>query len=140
MAILIGVYYLDMLLLFIIALPIMLVLDLTWVGVIANNFYRTEYGPLYSPHIIVSAVVLFYVIYVLGLVYFVIKPVLITRSIKSLILNAAFFALVAYGTYDLTSLSVTVGWPVALSVVDMSWGIFCAIVTTYLIATRLLKK
>jgi uncharacterized membrane protein len=138
MAILIGVYYLDMLLLFIIALPIMLVLDLTWVGVIANNFYRTEYGPLYSPHIIVSAVVLFYVIYVLGLVYFVIKPVLITRSIKSLILNAAFFALVAYGTY-----SVTVGWPVALSVVDMSWGIFCAIVTstaTYLIATRLLKK
>jgi uncharacterized membrane protein len=125
-----------------IALPIMLVLDLTWTGIIANGFYKAELGALFAPTIVIPAVVLFYIIYVLGLSYFVITPAVKKHSLGLAMLNAAFFALVAYGTYDLTSLGITTGWPVILTVVDMSWGIFCAIVTTaltYFAAIKLLK-
>jgi uncharacterized membrane protein len=125
-----------------IALPIMLVLDLTWTGVVAYHFYLTELGPLYAPSLVLPAIVLFYVIYILGLSYFVIVPAVKKKSLSSAVMNAAFFALVAYGTYDLTSLGITTGWPVILTVVDMSWGIFCAVVTTsltYVIVMKVFK-
>jgi uncharacterized membrane protein len=130
------------LLLSIVALPIMLVLDLTWTGVVAYHFYLNELGVLYAPTLVIPAIILFYVIYVLGLSYFVIAPAVRMHSLGHAMLNAAFFALVAYGTYDLTSLGITIGWPVILTVVDMSWGVFCAIVTTtltYLVATKVFK-
>jgi uncharacterized membrane protein len=132
----------NVLLLSIIALPIMLVLDLTWTGVVAYQFYVTELGALYSPTLVLPAIILFYIIYILGLSYFVISPGVKSHSLRRTVLNAAFFALVAYGTYDLTSLGITTGWPVLLTTVDMSWGVFCAIVTatlTYLLATRVFK-
>jgi uncharacterized membrane protein len=30
--------------------------------------------------------------------------------------------LIAYGTYDLTSLAIMNGWPVAVTIADMIWG------------------
>jgi uncharacterized membrane protein len=113
-----------------IALPVMFILDLTWVGIIANTFYRSQLGYLYSPHTVWWAAIAFYVIYILGLVYFVIAPGLTAGSLKKTLLNAAFFALVAYGTYDLTSLAITTNWPLLMTFVDMTWGIVCALITT----------
>lgn len=129
-------------LLALIALPIMLALDLTWVGVIANNFYRVQYGALYSPHVVWQAAAIFYVIYVLGLAYFVLAPAVRIQSLARAIITGAFFALIAYGTYDLTSLAITTHWPLMLTIVDMGWGVFCGAVTsaiTYKIAVTFFK-
>ena len=117
----------------------MVAVDLLWIGVIANGFYRTELAALYSPQLVWQAAVLFYILYALGLSYFVITPGVAARKPVLTMVNAAFFALVAYATYDLTSLSITVGWPVLLTVVDMAWGIFIGVFTsilTYGIARR----
>ena len=130
------------LLLSVIALPIMFVLDFIWVGLVANTFYRSQLGYLYSPNTVWPAALAFYVIYILGLVYFVIVPGLQIGSLKKTLLNAAFFALVAYGTYDLTSLAITTNWPLLMTFVDMAWGIVCALVTTtitYVVASTFLK-
>ncbi len=129
-------------LLSLIALPIMLVLDLFWIGVVANGFYRTELGALYAPTVVWQAAMLFYLIYAAGLTYFVIAPAVRAHSFVRAIFGAAFFALVAYGTYDLTSLAITTNWPFILTIVDMSWGIAAGMIvsgSTYLIATKVFK-
>ena len=118
------------------------VFDFVWIGLIANSFYRTEYGPLYTAHPVWIAAGLFYLIYAAGLVYFVIGPAVQTKSLTNAIAGGAFLALVAFGTYDLTSLAITANWPVLLSVVDMSWGILEGAAVsglTYLIATKFFK-
>ena len=38
------------------------------------------------------------------------------------IATGAFFSLVTYATYDLTNLATLKGWPVAVTVVDICWG------------------
>jgi uncharacterized membrane protein len=63
------------------ALPIMLVLDLTWVGVVANKYYRSQLGSLFTKNIQVWPVVLFYIIYVFALSYFVIHPAVAEHSV-----------------------------------------------------------
>ncbi len=125
-----------------IALLITAALDFVWIGFIATSFYKTEYGPLYSPHPVWFAAILFYLIYAVGVAHFVVSPALKNHSLKKAVLNGAFFALVAFGTYDLTSLAITANWPALLSVVDMSWGVFQGVLIsggTYLIAHKFLK-
>jgi uncharacterized membrane protein len=126
----------------VIALIIALALDFVWIGFIANSFYITQYGPLYTAHPVLWAAAIWYVIYALGLVYFAIQPALRSGTIRTAALRGAFLALVAFGTYDLTSLAVTVNWPIILSVVDMSYGIFGGAVIsalTYWIAKKYVK-
>ena len=125
-----------------IALLFSLALDFVWIGFIATNFYKVEYGSLYSPHPVIYAAVLFYLIYAVGVAHFVVGPALKKHSLKQALLNGAFFALVAFGTYDLTSLAVTTNWPALLSFVDMSWGVFQGVLIsggTYLVARTFLK-
>jgi uncharacterized membrane protein len=126
-----------------IALPIMFVLDFTWIGIIANSFYKEQLGVLYSTNIIWPAAIAFYVIYAVALVYFAVLPAVRAHSWKLGAGRAALFALAAYATYDLTGLATIPNWPVLMTFVDMAWGIVLSVVTTslvYLIATKLLKK
>jgi uncharacterized membrane protein len=130
------------LLLALIALPMMLVLDFLWVGIIANGFYHTQLGALYSSTVVWPAILIFYPLYVLGLAYFVVSPALKARSLSLAALSGAFFGLVAIGTYDLTNLAIVPNWSLLLTIVDMTWGTFEAALVcaaTYLIATKLLK-
>ncbi len=121
---------------FLIALIAMLCLDVLWIGFIAASFYKVEMGAYYSSTPLLWPAAIFYVLYVCGLVHFVIQPALRSGSVSTAAAKGAFFAAVAFGTYDLTALSVIPHWPVILSAVDMAWGTFegmlvCAI--TYLI-------
>ena len=125
-----------------VALILALALDFVWIGFIANAFYISEYGALYSPHTVIWAAAIWYIIYALGLVHFAVMPALNRGTLKKAVLRGAFLALVAFGTYDLTSLAVTINWPVILSVVDMSYGIFGGAVIsalTYLVGKKFLK-
>ncbi len=128
-------------LLALIATPIMLALDLTWIGVVANQFYKSQLGQLFAPQIMLWPAIAFYVIYLAALTYFAIAPGVAKHSIGTTALNAAFLGLTAYATYDLTNLATTANWPFALTFVDMAWGITLSVVVSvvvYLIATHLL--
>lgn len=128
--------------LFCLALPIMIAFDLAWVGVIAAGFYRDSYGPLLSAHPNFLAVVIFYVLYILGLIYFAIRPALFERSLAKAVLRAGALGFVAYMTYDLTNLAIITNWPLLVSVVDVAWGtILSGIVSglTYVIATKVFR-
>lgn len=87
--------------------------------------------------------VLFYIIYLAGLMFFVVEPALVKHSLMYAVLAGAFFGLVAYATYDLTGLAVIRNWSVLLTVVDLAWGTFLTSSVsgiTYLIATSFLGR
>lgn len=69
---------------------------------------------------------LFYALFSTGLVYFVIAPSMISDGGPNFIFAAAFFGLVAYGTYDLTNRATIKDFPLKIVVIDMVWGALLA--------------
>lgn len=107
---------------FLVAFAVFMVIDLIWLGVIAAPFYRNQIGFFMAKNVNWAAAVLFYIIFIVGMVVFVIQPALTAQSITSAILLGALFGLVTYATYDLTNLATLEGWPLTLVVVDIIWG------------------
>ncbi len=122
------------------ALPIFFAMDMLWLGVVAKNFYRAQIGALLKTNVNWVAAVIFYLLFLAGLVVFVIEPAVLKKSLPEALLRGAFFGLVTYATYDLTNLAVAKDWPLTVTIVDLVWGtVLAASVSalTYLVATKL---
>ena len=126
--------------LYLIALPVFIAFDLLWLGLIAKNFYQEQVGFLMRSDVNWIAAILFYLIFVAGLVLFVIYPAQEKRSMVYALMFGAMFGLVTYASFDLTCLALIKGWPVLVTVIDMLWGMFIAAsvsVITYVIAVKI---
>lgn len=99
-----------------------LVIDLTWLGLVARNFYRNQLGHLLAPQVNWPAALVFYAIFVGGLVYFAVWPALQTSSLRLALLNGALYGLLTYATYELTNLATLDRWPTAVVPIDILWG------------------
>jgi uncharacterized membrane protein len=108
--------------LFVIAVPVFLIIDLLWLGVVARTFYAEQLGSLMAPQVNWVAAIAFYLIFVLGLVVFVIDPAVVAGSWADALWRGALYGLVTYATYDLTNLATTRDWPRLMVAVDMVWG------------------
>ena len=97
-------------------------IDMAWLGLVAREFYKSQLGDLLLPQPNWPVATLFYLLYLVGLVVFVMIPAAEADSISSAALYGALFGLVAYATYDLTNLSTMRGFPSALAFLDMAWG------------------
>jgi uncharacterized membrane protein len=113
-----------------------LILDGLWLGLVAPAFYKTHIGHLMSANPNVIAAILFYLLYVVGLVVFVTGR---EGTLQQTALRGAFFGLLCYATYDLTNLATLKDWPVIVTVVDLVWGTLASAATS-LSAAWLLKK
>jgi uncharacterized membrane protein len=126
--------------LFSLALPTFIALDLLWLGVLARSFYVSQLGHSLKTDVNWVAAIIFYNIYIFGLITFVLAPAMQKNSVLHAIGYGALFGLVCYATYDLTNLAVTKDWPVAVTVVDILWGAFvtsCVSGVTILAAGKL---
>ncbi len=108
--------------LFAIALPVFLAIDLTWIGFVARGFYKSQIGYLMTSNVNWAAAIAFYVLFIVGLIVFVIGPAYASHSWMRALMYGAFFGLVTYATYDLTNLATTKDWPLLLTMVDLTWG------------------
>ncbi len=108
--------------LFIIALPVFFAIDMVWLVVIARKFYKEQIGFIMSPDVNWIAAVIFYLLFIAGLVVFVISPAVEKQSWLHALLYGAFFGLVTYATYDLTNLATLKDWPPLVTIVDLAWG------------------
>jgi uncharacterized membrane protein len=97
-------------------------IDLFWLGVVGKAFYRKHLGFLLSPRPRWGAAILFYLLYIAGLILFVIQPALLRGAPLEALLFGALFSLIGYATYDLTNLATIKDWPVVVTVVDLIWG------------------
>ncbi|MEI6806459.1 MAG: DUF2177 family protein, partial [Myxococcaceae bacterium] len=91
--------------LYLMTLPILFALDMVWLTLVAKNFYAAQIGFLMKPDINWMAAVLFYLVFIVGLVLFVIMPALEKNSWIHALLFGALFGLISYATYDLTNLA-----------------------------------
>lgn len=126
--------------LYAIAFPVFLAIDMVWLGLVAKNFYRSQIGTLMKPDVNWAAAIIFYLIFIVGLVIFVISPAVEKGSWVHAMLFGALFGLVCYATYDLTNLAVAKDWPLLVTIVDLAWGAVLASsvsVVTYFIASKI---
>ncbi len=112
--------------LYLIALPVFITFDLLWLGLVAKNFYQEQVGFLMRSDVNLIAATLFYLVFVAGLVLFVIYPAQEKGSMVYALMFGAAFGLVTYASFDLTSLALIKGWPILVTVIDMLWGMFIA--------------
>ncbi|MCA9327312.1 DUF2177 family protein [Candidatus Saccharibacteria bacterium] len=101
---------------------VMGVLDFIWLGFVAKTYYRDHIGKLLLDKPNMIAAVAFYVIYIVGVVLFVVNPALDKQSASHAALYGALFGLVAYATYDLTNLATLKGFSEKVVAVDLVWG------------------
>jgi uncharacterized membrane protein len=89
-----------------------------------------------------TAAILFYLLFIVGLVLFVIIPAVEKSSWVHALLFGALFGLITYATYDLTNLATVKDWPLLVTVVDLAWGAVLAAsvsIITYFIANAIGK-
>ena len=108
--------------LFLIALPIFFVIDMVWLVLVAKKFYQQQIGFLMKPDINWFAAIIFYLLFIAGLVIFVISPAVEKHSWVHAVIFGALFGLITYATYDLTNLATMKDWPLLVTVVDLIWG------------------
>lgn len=126
--------------LYAIALPVFFAIDMIWLGLVAKDFYRNQIGFLLKPDVNWVAAILFYLLFIGGLILFVIEPAMTKNSLVHALVFGALFGLITYATYDLTNLATMKDWPLLVTIVDLIWGSVLASsvsVITYLIATKL---
>lgn len=124
---------------YLMALIIFFAVDMVWLGLVAKNFYQSQIGSLMTSKINWIAAIIFYLLFIAGLVVFVINPSIAKNSWLQALLFGAFFGLVAYSTYDLTNLATLKNWPLLVTIVDLVWGAFLGGIVscvTYFIINR----
>jgi uncharacterized membrane protein len=126
--------------LYFIALPVFLAIDMLWLGIVAKNFYAKQIGTLMKSNVNWVAAIVFYLIFIIGLIVFVIAPAVEKKSWMQALVMGMLFGFVCYATYDLTNLAVAKDWPILVTIVDMIWGAVLAgsvSIITYFIANKI---
>ena len=116
---------------FIITLVIFTLVDLVWLVKVAPKLYRKYIGHLMSDKVNMVGAGLFYLIFIIGLVFFVVGPQ--SNDPLQALFSGAMFGLVTYATYDLTNLATLKAWPVTITVIDLIWGTTVTAVTSALV-------
>ncbi len=127
--------------LFLITLPIFVVIDMLWLVFVARKFYQKNLGFLMRPDVNWLPAIVFYLLFIAGLITFVISPAIEKHSWFHSLIYGALFGLVTYATYDLTNLATLKDWPVVVTIADLIWGTVLAAsvsLVTYLISVRIL--
>ena len=118
----------------------MLGMDAIWLSISADLLYRPLLGDIMLPGFRLVPAILFYVLYVVGIVIFAIKPALVTGRWSGAAGKGALLGFFCYATYDLTNQATLKTWPATVMIVDMGWGTFltaCTATVGYLTASRL---
>lgn len=112
----------DFIIRYLIAGALFAVIDGIWLSFVANKLYRSQLGSLLLDKPNLPAAIVFYLVFLVGLVVFVINPAMQSNDWKVAAGLGALFGFVTYATYDLTNLATLKGYPLTITVVDMLWG------------------
>lgn len=107
---------------YIVALIVFFVIDLVWLGAVAKKLYRNELGFIMRDKPNWTAAIIFYLIFITGMVFFVIDPAVEKGSWTYALFAGLFFGFITYSTYDLTNLATLKDWSLKITVIDLIWG------------------
>jgi len=97
-------------------------LDFLWLGFIAKGYYQSQVGALLLDKPNLPVAVLFYALYIVGMLVFAVLPALEAGNGMRALVLGALFGFFAYATYDLTNLATLKGWSGGIAMLDLAWG------------------
>jgi uncharacterized membrane protein len=115
--------------LYLATLIVLIPIDFLFLGLVAKGFFSAQVGDMLG-EIRPAPAVLFYLLYVAGILIFVSGPAAATW--QTTLLYGALFGLFCYATFELTSLSLLKHWTWPVVVVDVSWGVFMTAISSTL--------
>ncbi|WP_332460062.1 DUF2177 family protein [Arthrobacter sp. YN] len=120
------------------AAVIFAVIDVVWIVTVAQRQYESQIGHLMASSPQPVGAVLFYVVFVAGIVHYGVRPGKADLTLGRRVAGGALFGFFTYSTWALTALAVLKDFPPMVAVTDIAWGVgVCAVVTwlTALIGT-----
>jgi uncharacterized membrane protein len=112
--------------LYLATLIVIIPIDFLFLGTVAKGFFTSQVGDMLGD-IRFAPAILFYLLYVAGILIFVSGPA--TATWQSTLSYGALFGLFCYATFELTSLSLLRHWTWPVVVVDVCWGTFVTAVS-----------
>ena len=116
---------------YLLLIPVFFAIDLVWLGFVAVDLYDDQIGFLLADQINWVAAIVFYLLYIAGIVYFAVAPGITKKSLRYCLISAAIFGFLAYATYDLTNLATIDGWPLQVTIIDLIWGTILTTTTAF---------
>ena len=117
------------LVLYLSTLAVLIPIDFLFLGFVAKGFFASQVGDMLG-EIRPAPAVLFYLIYVAGILIFVNGSASATS--QTTLAYGALFGLFCYATFELTALSLLKHWTWPVVAVDVSWGAFVTAVSATL--------
>jgi uncharacterized membrane protein len=115
--------------LYLATLVVIVPIDFLFLGLFARGFFTSQVGDMLG-EVRLPPAILFYLLYVVGILVFVSGPA--TATWPSTLLYGALFGLFCYATFELTSLSLLKHWTWPVVAVDVGWGAFVTAVASTL--------
>lgn len=107
---------------YVVSLVAFAAIDFVWLSTMAGHLYKPVLGDMLAPQFRPVPAILFYLVYVAGLVFFAVRPGLQADSLMTAMAYGAAFGFFAYATYDLTNQATLKNWSTVLTVADLLWG------------------
>jgi uncharacterized membrane protein len=98
--------------------------DAVWLTNSADLLYRPILGPILIPEFRLAPAIIFYLLYIAGLLYFAVLPGLAAGNWRTALIKGGLFGFFAYATYDLTNQATLLLWSTKITIADMVWGTF----------------
>ena len=123
---------------FLIATVYFLIIDLTFINLVIVKIYKSNLPDFIEISFKATPAILFYFIFLIGLLYFSILPNK-TYSISQALISGGMYGLTTYATYALTVFAVMniFNWNIVIS--DVMWGIFLSATVSMLTVITLSK-
>lgn len=109
---------------YVITLLVFSAVDAVWLMNSADLLYRPIIGPILLPEFRLAPAIIFYLLYIAGLIYFAVAPGLADGKWRTALVKGGLFGFFAYATYDLTNQATLIYWSTKITVADMMWGTF----------------
>ncbi|HJT42994.1 MAG TPA: DUF2177 family protein [Rhizomicrobium sp.] len=114
-------------------------LDFLWLSNTSKPLYHRDLGALLSDDPNMTVAVVFYLIYLVGVVIFAVRPALVSGDWRLAALYGALFGFFCYATYDLTNFATMKVWTLRVTLLDIAWGTILTGVTASAGALAALK-
>lgn len=115
------------------------VLDAMWLNWAGPNLYRPAIGEIMADEFNFAAAGAFYVIYLLGTIWFAVRPGVQSGKVSVGLLNGVLLGALCYATFDLTSQAVFKVWATHVTLADIAWGAFATGTTSAIVTWITLK-
>jgi len=99
-------------------------LDFLWLSNTSAPLYHRDLGPLLAENPNMTVAVIFYLVFIVGILIFAVRPALAGGDWRIAALYGALFGFFTYATYDLTNFATMKVWTLRVTLLDIAWGTF----------------